>query len=448
MELSAKQRTVAIILIIMLGGGMIFVMDGMEAETLEQSAGHIEVKEVTPTGLRADTGAANTEAPVTAPITAVEETPADAPVAALTDGETSATPPVGTETTETAAPTASPVTQSASQTPPDTGDGTQCTSSQCQTLEENAKNWDASGLQAKLKEAQKGMLATIRKDYGDYFEKIFLDTQPSFEPVNLPGNRTLETLQRKIMIKILRAQLTQHRKESQVPANCQCDGAPAPTKRFPSSHSLGRDSPEDAYMETFVWVTGGHSSAAGHGNLYNESYTAYLSRDLEPVFASLGIEFVGRNYGMGGTSSPEIALCIESIFGSDTDLYSWDYGMTDGKKYFSMAYFAYIGTALLPNFPISLVMHENGFYQRRQSFKDVEDLGAPVLVWSVDAANERKAAFPDSAELPVAEVQNLPPYLRYLVCSGQLEMGDGCVEERYSKYVCETRGKKANWHPG
>ena len=49
----------------------------------------------------------------------------------------------------------------------------------------------------------------------------------------------------------------------------------------------------------FVWATGGHSTAAGHGNLYNETYTAYLVRAAKPVFQSIGIDFVGRNCGMG-----------------------------------------------------------------------------------------------------------------------------------------------------
>jgi hypothetical protein len=79
---------------------------------------------------------------------------------------------------------------------------------------------------------------------------------------------------------------------------------------------------------TFVWATGGHSSSAGHGNLYNESYTPTLDRRARDVFGAVGISFEGRNRAMGGTNSfPEIALCHQEVFGLDIDVLSWDYGM-------------------------------------------------------------------------------------------------------------------------
>lgn len=69
------------------------------------------------------------------------------------------------------------------------------------------------------------------------------------------------------------------------------------------------------------------SASAGHGNLFSESYTAYMERALKPIFAAIGIEYIGKNYAMGGTSSAaEIALCGNSIFGHDVDSISWDYG--------------------------------------------------------------------------------------------------------------------------
>lgn len=83
----------------------------------------------------------------------------------------------------------------------------------------------------------------------------------------------------------------------------------------------------------FVWATGGHSSAAGHGNFYSESYTAFMERAAKDVFAATGIELIGRNYAMGGTSSAmEIALCSKEIFGLDIDVSSWDFGMTKNEQ--------------------------------------------------------------------------------------------------------------------
>ena len=71
-------------------------------------------------------------------------------------------------------------------------------------------------------------------------------------------------------------------------------------------------------FSNFVWATGGHSASAGHGNLFNESYTANMERATKPVFEAVGIEFEGRNFAMGGMeSAPEFSLCQESIFGVD-----------------------------------------------------------------------------------------------------------------------------------
>ena len=54
---------------------------------------------------------------------------------------------------------------------------------------------------------------------------------------------------------------------------------------------------------------------------------------VKPIFQAIGLDFVGRNYAMGGTSSfPEIANCLAEIFGLDTDVLSWDFGMTDGSR--------------------------------------------------------------------------------------------------------------------
>jgi hypothetical protein len=79
--------------------------------------------------------------------------------------------------------------------------------------------------------------------------------------------------------------------------------------------------------QPFVWATGGHSSAAGHGNFYDESYTAVLTRNVKQIFEAVGMQFIGRNYAMGGSdAAPEAAWCNEEIFGTDLDVLVWDYG--------------------------------------------------------------------------------------------------------------------------
>jgi hypothetical protein len=55
-----------------------------------------------------------------------------------------------------------------------------------------------------------------------------------------------------------------------------------------------------AFYDHFVWLNAGHSSSAGHGIRYNETYTAIMEATTKAAFAAVGIDLEGRNYGMGG----------------------------------------------------------------------------------------------------------------------------------------------------
>ena len=57
----------------------------------------------------------------------------------------------------------------------------------------------------------------------------------------------------------------------------------------------------------FVWVNGGHSASAGHGDFYRESYTAVLGRDVTPILQELGLDFSVRNYAMVRI----VSVCME-----------------------------------------------------------------------------------------------------------------------------------------
>lgn len=149
--------------------------------------------------------------------------------------------------------------------------------------------------------AKEKLYAKLRVDYGsENFQKMFFEEdgtsrgRTAFISPN-DGNVSWDRLKRKMTIKVLRAMHGQN--------------------------------------VSFVWASGGHSAAASHGNFFNQSYTAYMHQDAVDIFASIGIEFVGRNYAVGGMSSaPEVALCADSIFGLDIDVLSWDYGMTGTAK--------------------------------------------------------------------------------------------------------------------
>lgn len=64
-------------------------------------------------------------------------------------------------------------------------------------------------------------------------------------------------------------------------------------KILQAQQQLGRLDDNDK-MVPFVWATGGHSSAAAHGNYYNEPYTATLERTGKGVFDAVGLDLVGR----------------------------------------------------------------------------------------------------------------------------------------------------------
>ena len=154
----------------------------------------------------------------------------------------------------------------------------------------------------------------------------------------------MDRLKRKLMIKLLtvKAKVIQH--ESSVNGKCDCwDGHNKAIRKRADAVVIN----DGDLFEPYVWATGGHSASAGHGNLYNETYTAFLQEDLKEVFGSVGLDFIGRNHAMGGTSSNGmVAMCFEQIFGSDVDIFSWDFGMTDGSKNPQrMLHYAYICTA-------------------------------------------------------------------------------------------------------
>jgi hypothetical protein len=150
------------------------------------------------------------------------------------------------------------------------------------------------------------MISKMKVDYGpDNFSAMFQGKDPDSKskyrgitPVTPTGD-SMNRFKRKIRMKILSAQVELRNKEKDF-EGCDCingDKALGPAV----GNATEIKGMEKAFAK-YIWVTGGHSAAAGHGNLFNESYTAFLTRAVDHVFGSIGIEFVGRNYAMGGTS--------------------------------------------------------------------------------------------------------------------------------------------------
>ena len=135
----------------------------------------------------------------------------------------------------------------------------------------------------------------LRRDYGAYFEPMFVDTvhpdtgEVTYRPVHpiTPGGPSLARLKRKLMLKLLQMQVTVQNaawSSTTTTEGCECTARGTPRgvpeeERERAEPATTRTNPTTTYAQ-YIWATGGHSAAAGHGNLYNESYTAYMQRDL------------------------------------------------------------------------------------------------------------------------------------------------------------------------
>eukprot|EP00531_Pseudo-nitzschia_arenysensis_P009594 CAMPEP_0116129810 /NCGR_PEP_ID=MMETSP0329-20121206/8118_1 /TAXON_ID=697910 /ORGANISM="Pseudo-nitzschia arenysensis, Strain B593" /LENGTH=701 /DNA_ID=CAMNT_0003624093 /DNA_START=71 /DNA_END=2176 /DNA_ORIENTATION=+ len=308
--------------------------------------------------------------------------------------------------------------------------------------------------------AKERLLNKLKVDYGEYFEPIFVDTQSGrYRPFNPSSDISMERLKRKLKIKILSMQKNLKSQDSDF-HGCDCSYGRDTT--FRAKDVLEKLDTEDetlllegieegTHYEKYVWSTGGHSAAAAHGNLYNESYTAYMDSDLKDIFGSIGIEFEGRNFAMGGTSSGTIvSMCWKEIFGQDIDFFSWDYGMTDGSNHFLSFHYAFRG-AMSPTRPAFMMVHNGGRSKnaRLGALRILEQHGLPLFDMNDNHQNEMRENFPDSAGISSEAISALPEYVRNYKCGTSIEKGEPfCRKEKYSSWVCSKRSKQASWHPG
>lgn len=297
----------------------------------------------------------------------------------------------------------------------------------------------------KFEMARNRMTDTLKTDYGaDLYDQIFEhNVAGERERIGRSGLASLDEqktgwirVQRKLMMKLLQVLMLQRERKNK--------------HRHRVLRATTWDSSANPDRIPFIWATGGHSASAGHGNLFNESYTAFMERIAHAVFQSVGLELVGRNYAMGGMSStPELGLCVEAVYGLDIDVLSWDFGMTDGRNYEKMEfYFTHAG--MHPNRPaVVAFVGGRGAGGQLEALKHLEDAGLPVLHVAESVTSKAMNDIPDSAQLTQDEIQQLAPFARNFKCSGGIEKGDPlCGEEKYTKDICPVRRFKTSWHPG
>ena len=264
-------------------------------------------------------------------------------------------------------------------------------------------------------EGKKDFDELVKKEYGEYADQLF-DTVSVLRYFKTPNDvseekkqidQSRERLKRRMKIKIIESQISEG-------------------------------------TTTFTWVVGGHSAAAGHGNLFNQTYAYVIEQSLQGLFGSLGIKFYAKNFAMGGTkSSPEIALCMESLFGTDVDIVSWDYGMTDGRS--PQLYNLWSQRAGIHSTRPMLFSY--GQRYSNQIHKEVEDAGGAGFESNfADAKN----IFPNSDD-PNVDASTLPPAVKNYICAGHAETGEPCGDKAVkwdTADVCPTIGYQVSWHNG
>mmetsp|Transcript_24041 Transcript_24041/g.35776 ORF Transcript_24041/g.35776 Transcript_24041/m.35776 type:complete len:661 (+) Transcript_24041:150-2132(+) len=254
----------------------------------------------------------------------------------------------------------------------------------------------------------------IEEDYGQFKDEVFTK-ENMMNAFQSPSELSVERLQRRILIKIIEAQL--------------------------------RTSDDT----TFNWVIAGHSAAAGHGNLFNQTTAFILEQTARPFFEALGITFYGKNYAMGGTkSAPENALCMSAVYGPDLDILSWDFGMTDGSREPTLYNTWTQRAGVHPTSP-TIISFGSAFAGTIHQEVEKAGMSAFQAVFVNEKSGDLLAAkFPDSDDSKV-NVTELPRGVKNYRCGGRTETGEPCGDKLIkfnTEGVCEQMRGQVSWHNG
>jgi hypothetical protein len=274
----------------------------------------------------------------------------------------------------------------------------------------------------------------IKPDYGvDTFEQIFYEGNISRGRLAMgTSDHSWQGLVERLQIKLLTVQQEILTREKQ--GRCESESESAGGRTF---------------YARWVYASAGHSSSAGHGNFHKDSYSAVLERAAQPVFAAIGIDLETRNYGMSGqSSSPELVFCMESVYGTDVDLLSYDFGQTEGRTVITALPFWMRRAGLHQNRPALMTLHNSNAMYDIMLDLDRQKL-LTTLTMNGTVMGQIGKAIPDTFGLSKEEIAQMPPYIRQLKCQGVLENGEpGCNEKKWDMSICPDRKWRTNWHPG
>jgi hypothetical protein len=330
-----------------------------------------------------------------------------------------------------------------------------------------------------LLEAKENFIQQLQIDYGAVnYEAMFVqlnsDDESSGEDAN-SGNDTNSTskrlwgreifgaledplsyhrVKRVMIMKILRAILLQQQQQPEQPKLL----SKRKSKTTPATTSSDiAESPKS--LLPFVWALGGNSVAAGHGNLYSESYAAVVTRRVQPVLEQLFLNFTMRNYAASATqSAPETAFCTPEIYGTEVDVFMWDFSMTDGRRgAHKLEWFMTRSAALSmlrrphrQQDQILLAYHMNDDPPRIATVEHLQTRGLSVL-YSRDRLVEEHvvSAIPQTLGLTLREIDAMPIFIQKYRCGNQWEESDPlCTHWDKFNPVCPNRLYRVNWHPG
>jgi hypothetical protein len=157
---------------------------------------------------------------------------------------------------------------------------------------------------------------------------------------------------------------------------------------------------------------------------------------------------------MGGTQSgPEIALCQPEIFGTDVDVLSWDYGMTDGRTPSLLELYC-SRAGVQKNRPacVGIQVQGGSGAEKLRVLRHLEESGMTVLYLDEAVRAAALAALPDCAFLDEDTLDELPRFIRHFKCDHEIEKGHPfCESDKWTDVsgYCPFKPKfRTGWHPG
>lgn len=143
----------------------------------------------------------------------------------------------------------------------------------------------------------------------------------------------------------------------------------------------------------------------------------------------------------------------EAIYGTDADVVSWDFALTDGTAYWKSFLFA-ARLGLHVNRPAFVALtttrsRDKHFTRTVDNLKLAEQRGVPTLVLRPEVLTEIYTGIPDVYGLSESEIDKMyGPYARYYKCNGVIEKGSPCIDRKYNNDICPNRPHQEHFHPG